>query len=474
MKKLYLFLYIVIVFCVLGAGQRAYASLEITEIMYDPKGSNANHQWIEVYNDGSSSVDVDGAKWRFSDGASHYMNDKSSFSIPSQTFFIITGDKNTFLSDYSGFTGLVIDTVMALDKDGGVVSLINDGGAVSTVSYLSSQGGAEDDKSLQKINNAWIAAVPTPGSANQTDGTISTNTSDKNTETSTSATSSGSSTVIKKELPPPKLISEIVVSSLATVGVDLSIKAKVTYGPETYMVGRLVWNFGDGTTFTQDKVEPFTHRYSYAGDYVLTLSYYKYAFQMAPADAVDRVVISVAPPGVVISSVGAGADPYIELDNTSKYEMELSDWILKSGEALFIIPSGTVILPNKKLIFGSAITHFVMAQEVSLLRPSGQVASVSPNVKKDSYVYVNSPKTENALYINKSASGAPSASPVLDLSTLNQEAQVKNAEVAVPFEIFLVILLVALGISVTYFFIRKKNNEGEESLFGGDDMRIIE
>ena len=60
----------------------AYANLEITEIMYNPKGDDANREWIELYNNGDESVTIISGKtdsaWRFDDGSSslHYINDQ--------------------------------------------------------------------------------------------------------------------------------------------------------------------------------------------------------------------------------------------------------------------------------------------------------------------------------------------------------------------------------------------------------------
>src|ERR1035437_10010212 len=43
----------------------AHAGLEITEIMYAPEGG-ANYEWVEVYNNGSTSIDLN--KYRFFHG----------------------------------------------------------------------------------------------------------------------------------------------------------------------------------------------------------------------------------------------------------------------------------------------------------------------------------------------------------------------------------------------------------------------
>ncbi|MFH1860600.1 MAG: lamin tail domain-containing protein [bacterium] len=42
----------------------------INEIMYDPQGSDANCEWVELYNDGLTDVTLS-TGWRFFDGSTH-------------------------------------------------------------------------------------------------------------------------------------------------------------------------------------------------------------------------------------------------------------------------------------------------------------------------------------------------------------------------------------------------------------------
>jgi hypothetical protein len=157
--------YFAVVFVFLIGSHVAHAALEINEIMYDPKGANAGHQWIEVYNSGTDQVSIDDT-WRFNDGSSHYINGKNAFVVPPQFYFILTGNKDTFLADHPSYAGTVIDTSMSLDKDGDTVSLLSSGETVAQATYASSMGGSQDSDSLQKINNAWVEAPPTPGVEN--------------------------------------------------------------------------------------------------------------------------------------------------------------------------------------------------------------------------------------------------------------------------------------------------------------------
>ncbi len=157
--------YFVLVFLFLISFHVAHAALEITEIMYDPKGANAGHQWIEVYNSGTDSVSIDNT-WRFNDGSSHYINDKDPFVVPPQFYFILTGSKDTFLADHPSYSGTVIDTSMSLHKDGDTISLLSSGETMAEATYTSSMGGSQNDNSLQKIHNTWVEALPTPGIEN--------------------------------------------------------------------------------------------------------------------------------------------------------------------------------------------------------------------------------------------------------------------------------------------------------------------
>ncbi len=104
----------------------AYAteSIIISEIMYNPAGNDNDHEWIEVKNTGSTTVDITG--WRINDGSNHVLNDPAGatsnggqgvLSISSGGFIIIAENAPTFLSEHAGYAGTVIDSSFALTNE---------------------------------------------------------------------------------------------------------------------------------------------------------------------------------------------------------------------------------------------------------------------------------------------------------------------------------------------------------------------
>ena len=61
-------LYFLLIVCSVVIGglmpHSAYASVIISEIMYDPQGTDTDHEWVELYNSGSDAVEIT-KDWRF-------------------------------------------------------------------------------------------------------------------------------------------------------------------------------------------------------------------------------------------------------------------------------------------------------------------------------------------------------------------------------------------------------------------------
>lgn len=461
----------------------ASANLEISEIMYDPKGANANHQWIEVYNNGTSPVSIDASKWRFNDGSSHYMNNKVGFSVPANSFFILTGDRATFDIDHPGFSGAVIDTSMSLDKDGGTVSILNDGQVIDSVTYSSNLGGAEDGNSLHKSGSIWVASTPTPGSVYQSSSAINDqeNTSNQNSDTENN-TSVGASPKVNTKVS--KISTEIISKSVVTSGVDFKLSQKtIGLEKETIKNGRLVWNFGDGISRdTIDFNTPFLYRYDYPGEYLITLSYYKDYFSDEP-ESTDRLNIKVASPGVVISSVGNLNDPYIEIENKSSYEAPISGWKIQGAKHNFSFAVGTTIMPGKKIKIPSRITgfNFEDLSLVSLYSPAGELfatypPTINPNFEnKNTNEKIQIVKSTNTITVKNTSDKYKKVINLDDLS-----AQAGNTRVPISWPtVIIVIGFVMFGVSLYLYYLAYKGNvlqkrDNLDSRIRPEDIDILE
>ena len=140
----------------------AFASISITEIMYDLDGSDTDREWVEIFNDGNP-VDLTG--WKFNDGSNHILNvppkngGVGSMTIPSNGYIVLTEDANVFLNEHTGYSGAVVDTVMSLGNTEGILYLVDpDGGTVGSVTYSKTMGANDDGNSLQKVGNNFISA----------------------------------------------------------------------------------------------------------------------------------------------------------------------------------------------------------------------------------------------------------------------------------------------------------------------------
>ncbi|MBP6931313.1 MAG: lamin tail domain-containing protein [Candidatus Pacebacteria bacterium] len=461
----------------------ASANLEISEIMYDPKGSNANHQWVEVYNSGSSPVSVDASKWRFNDGSSHYMNNKVSFSVSANSFFILTGDLATFDIDHPGFSGIVIDTSMSLDKDGGTVSILNDGQVIDSVTYSATLGGAEDGNSLHKSGSIWVASTPTPGSLYQSSTTIDNQENIPNQSSDTeNNTSVGASPKVNTKIS--KISTEIISKSVVTSGVDFKLSQK-TIGLDKELIknGRLVWNFGDGISRdTLDFNTPFLYRYDYPGEYLITLSYYKDYFSDEP-EFTDRLNIKVVSPGVVISSIGSPTDPYIEIENKSSYEASVSGWKIQGTKNNFYFAVGTTIMPGKKIKLPSRITgfNFEDLSSVSMYSPAGELFATYPPTANTNFENKNTNtkiQTIKSTNTNTTKTASDKYKKVINLDDLS--AQAGNTRVPISWPVIIIVIGFAMfGASLYLYYLAYKGSmfqrkDNLDSKIRPEDMDILE
>ena len=154
----------------------AQANIVINEIMYDLKtGSDDGREWIEVFNDGGSPVDLSVFKFFEADTNHKLLLIQGDKNIGAQNYAIIVSDPVKFKIDWftppnsggASFAGTIFDSSFSLSNTGETLALKTGDQIIDVYSYQASSGGAGDGKSLQKINGVWAPAVPTPGVENK-------------------------------------------------------------------------------------------------------------------------------------------------------------------------------------------------------------------------------------------------------------------------------------------------------------------
>ncbi len=144
--------------------------LQISEIMYDLKtgppaqsGSDDGREWVEIRNISNEAFDLSDLKF-FEDGINHKIKIvQGDTKILPQSYAIIVSSAEKFKIDHPNFQGSILDSTFSLNNSGELLALKNGEVILDQYFYNSGVGGAGDGKSLQKINDVWLASLPTPG-----------------------------------------------------------------------------------------------------------------------------------------------------------------------------------------------------------------------------------------------------------------------------------------------------------------------
>ena len=358
------------------------AQLQVSEIMYNPAGSDTGREWIEVYNPGTSDVALVGGSgknsWRVADGSNHTIVDPSggtgrgSLTVPAGGYLIIASDPTAFISgEFAGGTYSVAKSSISLSNTGASVSLIDGSGTtVDSITYSKDQGAYDDGASLQRqASGTWIAGLPTPGAANtstavvaQTTDTSSSTTNSNATSTSSEATTQTQNTVSSYVAPPqPLVFADGGDNRTVIVGADTAFRGRA-YDRKSQPVDhvRFSWNFGDGTTAEGASV---LHHYVYPGRYAAVLN----VADQTDSES-DHFIVTAIPAEL---SFRVEADGSIAIQNDDIRDLDLSGWIVRSFVRTFTLPAETVVLKGEVLRIGHEALGFFADPNTDLEYPNG-------------------------------------------------------------------------------------------------------
>jgi hypothetical protein len=453
----------------------ANANVIINEVAWMGNSSNTNAEWIELK--GEKGTDL--SNWTISGSIS--LTIPEGKKINGDGFFLLgrqpVDKKNiytyipNFIPDYT-YNGVLVNTGGEL-----ILSGTND----DSLSFFSGwpAGNSTTKETMQWNGVKWVTAIPTPGEENVSSSDNNSNEEDSvgntdNTNTDSSELENTNQPVILK------ITTKIISPKIVVAGIPFTISSQTTTNRgETYAVGKYIWNFGDGGFREVGVASPFEYTYDYPGEYVLNLSYFASTFSKE-AEATNRVTIKVISSDVFISGVGSWADPYIELENKSKYEVILSKWIINAGAHYFVIPDGTTLLPGKKIKLSPKITGFTGddIKYISISTPSREVVatypiqikrtvqktSVASGISKNTVVPSEIDLSENSNIINLNDLGASVSDSGVNIS--------KSA-----YPIIGLILVIGIGIA-SFLMIKNRNKEKVvdyiEREIRAEDMKIIE
>jgi PKD repeat protein len=355
----------------------AYANVVISELAWMGTTNSANDEWIELYNSGTSELNLQGWTLRAVDGSpSIDIGDSCSNTILSAGGYFLferTDDESVpgIMADciYVGALGNNGEHIQLFDISGAVHDSINASAPPSGEGWPA--GDNTTKETMQRVaGEGWITAVATPKASNATVNMGDTSDVDSAPDKQENYSSGDGSMYVPPE-NLPRITADAGGDTRAVVGEEVQFRGQA-WGllQQPLENARYLWNFGDGTT---QEGQNFGHAFMFPGTYTvrLTVSSEKYT-------AFDDIRIIVGKNKLIISEVLPGVDGWIELYNNGDNPIHIGNWIVKNLAEQFIIPLGTTIAPKSFTVLAARTTKlFVIIQgdSVSLLYPNGSFAT---------------------------------------------------------------------------------------------------
>lgn len=353
----------------------AHGQIVVSEFLYDAPGSDDNQEWLEVFNAGSTPVDL--SKWKVNDGSNHILNvppkngGTGSLTLPPGGYLVLADDATVFIAAHPSPACAVIDTTLSLGNTGGTVSLIDDTGAtVDSLPYTKDQGGAGDGNTLARANVS--EKTVTAGSPSPCTGTLSASATDTaNTSTEDSAqkavapvsqSQSASAPTSSYVAPPvPILFADGGEDRTVIVGADVILSGRAYLRSKDIVEKvRHNWNFGDGNVAEGASV---VHHWEYPGRYAVVLT-----VAQGTDTASDRIVIVAEPAKLSFTAL---ADGGIEIGNGAGRDLDLSRWIVRSTGQSFTLPPESFLLSGASLRISAKTLGFRADTATELQYPNG-------------------------------------------------------------------------------------------------------
>lgn len=311
----------ILILCLLGP-KIALAGVPNGVIIISEIGAyeTADCEWVEIYNQSASAVDLTG--WKFYEeqtnhGLTAYQND---MLIEAGEYAIIANKPDLFLTKHSQFTGTVIDSAWSsLKESGEEVGLKDSGGIIIEVfSYLPAT-----NSSLQKIDIAvadytesnWQIHPDSDTAGRQNEFTVP---------------------VIADPLPEPDPVTEAADQTEPMP--DATTEQTAPESPSETPIDEVIEGPAENATSSADMTEA-TQSISQTSNTTPTITHKK--------SAVSETVKKKVKPPIIINEIfpnPAGPDEvyeFIELKNSGKDNYEVVDWKIKTLNASFTIPRVT-------------------------------------------------------------------------------------------------------------------------------------
>ena len=309
--------------------QLSFAELKITEIMYNPDGSDTGREWVEICNlNTASAVDLSQFKlWEEKDKTHSLSLDAGNGILGKDACAVVTDDVSKFKTDFPNYSYGLFTTSgnMGLVNYGEMLKILDSSDAIiDEVTYAPDSGADNTGKTLNLINGVWQVASSTPGyidSANATSSQTSNNTG--------SSSSSGASNVSNlpinefnlAQIEPPQdiFIRTDITDGFAGELINFPVEVFDATG-KAVSDAKITISYGDDVYDANKNI--FQHRYKKSGKYTVRIFAQK---DTLTDELLKTIEIKNNPLSLYYDS------NVISIQNTSELPVNLEGMILRCG-----------------------------------------------------------------------------------------------------------------------------------------------
>jgi hypothetical protein len=342
--------FFILLSCLVSASSVS-ADLVITEIMYDAEGTDTDVEWIEVYNEGSTTIDIQ--QWYFRENeVNHRLTPVTFSTLASGDYAVIVQDQTSFESIFSAVPNIVTSS-FSLNNTGETLAMLDqDKEETDSVTYTKDDGASGDGMSLQLISGAWRPRTPSPGSENHN------NSGDTSADTSTDTMSNSDKIDDRSDREKQKfqeyLDPYIVFNEHITAGNPTRIQAGVykvlEHRRNRKLRGKYFLNFGDGSYLESTQRIDVDHTFQYSGTYVITLQYH--TSDLSLESQREPQVVYQKHLTILDSSIEIGSETIngsLTLVNNYDHSIDMSLWTIEYPVGLYTFPEYSMVAANTKL-----------------------------------------------------------------------------------------------------------------------------
>ena len=399
-------------------------ALIVSEVMSNPTGDDGGREWIEIYNETNTDIDLSSMTVSIKSGTAVVATSlQGGLILPPNGYAIIgslvsvSSGQTKFLQDYATYSGILFKSSISLVNTGATSIDIKLQGSI--VASIPSYTAAKEGSTLSFIQGSYVTGSPTPGSENaaaQVSGSGS---------PGTSTTTENQITLPQMSPPSPDIILYMPSEKVVVAGADTYFDvAGMTRSGKAIDGLSFSWAFGDGGQGTGSSTK---HRYVYSGRYVAQVEGVS-----ATISGTGRMVVRVVPPDIEIVEVSSGKyGTYVDISNPNMYELDISQWMLTFDGAAFHFPKNTLISSGATTRFAGASMGFAS----TTISTSTVVKILFPNLEEVTrFVPVeNSISTGIALSPTTTPKSLPAqikqkvyAKPSTQIATSSAPAKVKS------------------------------------------------